>query len=63
VTVLQMCLIWNYVNVDVKDYVNVELCQCLIWNYMLMSKTCCNYLELCVCECDVMFENVNACVN
>jgi hypothetical protein len=30
---------------------------------MLMSKTCCNYLELCVCECEVMFENVNAYVN
>jgi hypothetical protein len=25
VTVVQMWLIWNYVNVDVKDYVNVEL--------------------------------------
>jgi hypothetical protein len=30
---------------------------------MLMLKTCCNYLELCVCECEVMFENVNAYVN
>jgi hypothetical protein len=63
VTILQICLIWNYVSVDVKNYVNVELCQCLIWNYMLMSKTCCNYLELGVCECEVMFENVNAYVN
>jgi hypothetical protein len=43
--------------------VNVELCHYLIWNYMLMSKTCCNYLELCVCVCEVMFENVNAYVN
>jgi hypothetical protein len=63
VTVRQMCLIWNYVSVDVEDYLNIELCQCLIWNYMLMSKTCCNYLELCVCEYEVMFENVNAYVN
>jgi hypothetical protein len=58
-----MCLIWNYVSVDVKDYVNIELCRCLIWNYMLMSKICCNYLELCVCEYEVMFDNVNAYVN
>jgi hypothetical protein len=40
----------------------VELCQCLIWNYMLMYKTCCNYLELYVCECEylceLMFVNV-----
>jgi hypothetical protein len=27
---------------------------------MLMSKTCRNYLELFVCECEVMFENMNA---
>jgi hypothetical protein len=58
-----MCLIWSYVSVDVKDYENVELCKCLIKNYMLMSKTYCNYLEICVSECDVMFENVNAYVN
>jgi hypothetical protein len=54
-----MCLICNYVNVDVKDYVNIEQYQCLIWNYMLMSKTCCNYLELYIYECEVMFVNVN----
>jgi hypothetical protein len=52
VTLVELCLIWNYVNVDVKDYVNVDdimwmsnyedtMCgRC--WNYMLMSKPCCN---------------------
>jgi hypothetical protein len=69
--VMDMCdsssnvFIWNYVNVDVKDYVNVELYMDYTtwmsnydyimcdgcWNYMLMSKTCCN-----------VFVNVRSCL-
>jgi hypothetical protein len=71
VTVLQMCLIWNYVNVDVKEfvndelwqyYVNVELWRFYVWHMLELYVDVKDLLQ-CVCECELMFENVNANVN
>ena len=45
VTIVELCLIWNYVNVDVKDYVNVDDIMWTMLNYvwrMLNYMWCCN---------------------
>jgi hypothetical protein len=39
---VELCLILNYVNVDVKDYVNVdlELCECGCWTMTILCERC-----------------------